>query len=186
MSTSSLTVAVFSNKGGSGKTTIAVHLALAWAKGARMALLDVDPQGTASEWLKRRSAELKGLLTVPSSAQIAWLMREADLIVVPTRATAGHRGGSGHHQADFGPRARRQATGRLRPECVSAPACGGDGNRTHPGRLLTPRHYRFWRSNRVVARTARRAGRPQAGQESVAGLRRSMNHAIDHLNDTLR
>ena len=117
MSTNSLTVAVFSNKGSSGKTTMAVHLALAWAKGARTALLDVDPQGTASEWLKRRSAELKGPLAVPcpgreaveqalrlareeqykyivldlpphSSAQIAWLLREADLIVVPTRATA--------------------------------------------------------------------------------------------------
>lgn len=112
-----LTVAVFSNKGGSGKTTLAVHLALAWAKGAPTALLDVDPQGTAVEWLKRRSSELKSPLAVPcpgreavqqalklarkegfqyivldlpphSTAQVAWLLQEADVILVPTRATA--------------------------------------------------------------------------------------------------
>lgn len=112
-----LTVAVFSNKGGSGKTTLAVHLALAWAKSAPTALLDVDPQGTAVEWLKRRSSELKSPLAVPcpgregvqqalklarkegfqfivldlpphSTAQVAWLLQEADVILVPTRATA--------------------------------------------------------------------------------------------------
>ena len=117
MSNKPLTVAVFSNKGGSGKTTLAVHLALAWAKGAPTALLDVDPQATATEWLKRRSPNLKSPMTVPcpgreaveqalrlareehykyivldlpphSSAQIAWLLKEADLILVPTRATA--------------------------------------------------------------------------------------------------
>jgi chromosome partitioning protein len=90
------TVAIFSNKGGSGKTTIAVHLALAWAQGAPTALLDVDPQGTATEWLKRRPADLKSPLAVPATGreaiqhalQIAWLLGEADLIVVPTRATA--------------------------------------------------------------------------------------------------
>jgi chromosome partitioning protein len=117
MANDTFTVAVFSNKGGSGKTTIAVHLALAWAQGAPTALLDVDPQGTAIEWLRRRPADLKSPLAVPatgreavqqalklareenyryvvldlpphSSAQIAWLLSEADLIVVPTRATA--------------------------------------------------------------------------------------------------
>ena len=117
MANDTFTVAVFSNKGGSGKTTIAVHLALAWAQGAPTALLDVDPQGTAIEWLRRRPADIKSPLAVPatgreavqqalklaraenyryvvldlpphSSAQIAWLLSEADLIVVPTRATA--------------------------------------------------------------------------------------------------
>ena len=117
MANDTFTVAVFSNKGGSGKTTIAVHLALAWAQGAPTALLDVDPQGTAIEWLKRRATDLKSPLAIPatgreavqqalklareenyryvvldlpphSSAQIAWLLSEADLIVVPTRATA--------------------------------------------------------------------------------------------------
>jgi chromosome partitioning protein len=110
-------ICVFSNKGGSGKTTIAVHLALAYAQLARTALLDVDPQATATEWLKRRPTDLKSPLAVPcagrdaveralrlaraeqfqfiildlpphSSAQIAWLLKEADLILVPTRPSA--------------------------------------------------------------------------------------------------
>ena len=117
MASDTFTVCVFSNKGGSGKTTLAVHLALAWAQGAPTALLDVDPQGTALEWLRRRPPELKSPMAVPcpgreavqqalklareehyryvvldlpphSSAQIAWLLSEADLIVIPTRATA--------------------------------------------------------------------------------------------------
>lgn len=42
---------VFSEKGGVGKTTLCVHLAL----GLRMpTLLDADPQGTSSAWLGRR------------------------------------------------------------------------------------------------------------------------------------
>jgi chromosome partitioning protein len=110
-------VCVFSNKGGSGKTTVAVHLALAWAQSAPTALLDADPQGTATEWMKRRPADLKSPTTVAcagreaieralklaraenydfvvldlpphSTAQIAWLLQEADLILVPTRPTA--------------------------------------------------------------------------------------------------
>jgi chromosome partitioning protein len=117
MAAESSVICVFSNKGGCGKTTVAVHLALAYAQLARTVLLDVDPQGTATEWLKRRPADAKSPLVVPcpgreaaqralklareervkfvildlpphSSAQIAWLLAEADLILIPTRPTA--------------------------------------------------------------------------------------------------
>jgi chromosome partitioning protein len=110
-------ICVFSNKGGTGKTTVAVHLAIAYAQKASTALLDVDPQGTAAEWIRRRPEALKNPLAVPcagrdaakralelarqdgienvildlpphSSAQVAWLLGEADLIIVPTRPTA--------------------------------------------------------------------------------------------------
>jgi chromosome partitioning protein len=108
---------IFSNKGGTGKTTVGVHLAISYAQKATSALLDVDPQGTAAEWIKRRPATLKSPLAIPcagrdavtkalelarqegiehvildlpphSSAQVAWLLGEADLILVPTRPTA--------------------------------------------------------------------------------------------------
>jgi len=48
------TVAVVNRKGGSGKTTTAVNTAAALAEaGHGVLILDLDPQGSASEWLDR-------------------------------------------------------------------------------------------------------------------------------------
>ena len=48
-------IAVMTQKGGSGKTTLAVHLAVAMSLGtARIALLDTDPQASAAEWARGR------------------------------------------------------------------------------------------------------------------------------------
>lgn len=52
-------IAIASQKGGSGKTTLAGHLAVqAEASGAGpVALVDTDPQGSLSEWWNARAAE---------------------------------------------------------------------------------------------------------------------------------
>jgi chromosome partitioning protein len=51
-------------KGGAGKTTSAVCLSDAWARGgASVLLVDLDPQGTASAWLAARSEAATRLLT---------------------------------------------------------------------------------------------------------------------------
>ena len=48
-------VAVLNQKGGSGKTTIATNLARAFQEmGMHVAIVDADPQGTASEWAARQ------------------------------------------------------------------------------------------------------------------------------------
>ncbi|KPK38616.1 MAG: cobyrinic acid a,c-diamide synthase [Gammaproteobacteria bacterium SG8_47] len=43
-------IALVGNKGGAGKTTLAVNLAFALARSASTALLDADPQGSALQW----------------------------------------------------------------------------------------------------------------------------------------
>ena len=51
-------VAFLNQKGGTGKTTLALHLAGQWARQGRRALLiDADPQGSALDWSQQRSRE---------------------------------------------------------------------------------------------------------------------------------
>lgn len=51
-------IGVLSQKGGVGKTTIAVNLAATYAKsGLRVLLVDADPQGSALQWSAARDAE---------------------------------------------------------------------------------------------------------------------------------
>jgi chromosome partitioning protein len=52
-------ITIAQRKGGAGKTTLATQLAVVWAKcGARVAALDIDPQGSFSAWVELRRARL--------------------------------------------------------------------------------------------------------------------------------
>lgn len=110
------TVAIISQKGGAGKTTLAVHIGVAAARlGMLTALIDLDPQGTARSWASRRQLEdgpevigdhasqLPSLLaaaakngaslvvidTAPNADQAALAAaRAADLILIPCRPAA--------------------------------------------------------------------------------------------------
>jgi chromosome partitioning protein len=62
------TIALLSNKGGAGKTTIAINLAIAAVlEGQQVALIDVDPQGSSAQWGDSREAEEPAVVSVQAS-----------------------------------------------------------------------------------------------------------------------
>jgi chromosome partitioning protein len=51
-----MVTAISQQKGGAGKTTLAIQLAMAWrTSGKRVVILDVDPQGSLSAWYSLRT-----------------------------------------------------------------------------------------------------------------------------------
>ena len=51
-------VALVNQKGGVGKTTLALHLAGQWARqGRQVVVIDADPQGSALDWSEQRSRQ---------------------------------------------------------------------------------------------------------------------------------
>lgn len=71
------TIALIAQKGGVGKTTIAIHLAAAFAAEGRATLiLDIDPQASATEWKDHRTAEFPAVLSIQPS-RLTRVMQEA-------------------------------------------------------------------------------------------------------------
>lgn len=70
-------IALLAQKGGAGKTTLAVHLAvLAEAMGHRVVLIDCDPQKSAGDWWRAREAETPVLVEAPA-AQLPAILKAA-------------------------------------------------------------------------------------------------------------
>ncbi|OIQ97185.1 chromosome-partitioning ATPase Soj [mine drainage metagenome] len=86
------TIAIAQQKGGAGKTTIAAQLAVAWMRqGYRVALLDVDPQGSLSAWygMRRRNGVADDLVSQDVqgwklSTEIDRLKAAYDILIVDT------------------------------------------------------------------------------------------------------
>lgn len=82
-------IAVVAEKGGVGKTTIALDLAVtASQKGHTVAVMDVDPQATASKWTDRRDNEHPWVVPTHSARLAAAIDRAdrqgVDFIVIDT------------------------------------------------------------------------------------------------------
>lgn len=109
------TLAVVSQKGGAGKTTLSFHLAVeAERQGLPCVLLDTDPQASARRWADRRNGNVPEVVAAPSSRlpqlieaaakggaalividtpphadqSALHAMRAADLVLVPVRPSA--------------------------------------------------------------------------------------------------
>lgn len=83
------TLAIVSRKGGAGKTTIAIHLAVAIeAMGLTVAVFDLDPQASAAMWGDRRGGDAPTVY--PAQApRLASLLAQAeaqaaDLVILDT------------------------------------------------------------------------------------------------------
>jgi len=90
-------IALLNQKGGVGKTTLSLHLAGELsAQGARVMLIDADPQGSALDWAEQRSREglarRFGVLGLPRETlhrEAVALSRDVDHVVIdgPPRVT---------------------------------------------------------------------------------------------------
>src|SRR5215207_4674539 len=82
-------LALVTQKGGPGKSSLAVSLAVAaQERGQKVYVIDLDPQGTARNWFERRQAEGPEVATLEASrlpAAIAALGKQGfDLVVIDT------------------------------------------------------------------------------------------------------
>src|SRR5690348_11915333 len=65
-------ITIAQRKGGAGKTTLAAHLALAWAARQRVAVVDIDPQGSLAAWFNLRRERLGGDAAIEVTAITGW------------------------------------------------------------------------------------------------------------------
>jgi len=88
-------IIILNPKGGSGKTTVATNLAARFAAiGKNAVLMDLDPQGSSTRWLTKRTKELTpihGIAAFERSATVtrSWQLRipsESEVVIVDTPA----------------------------------------------------------------------------------------------------
>jgi len=81
-------IIVLNPKGGSGKTTIASNLAATYAvRGHRPALMDLDPQGSSTRWLRKRPEDNPPIHGIAGFERSAAVTRSFQLRV-PAECTA--------------------------------------------------------------------------------------------------
>ncbi|HQT39642.1 MAG TPA: AAA family ATPase [Acidocella sp.] len=100
------TLAILSRKGGAGKTTLAIHMAvIAQAAGRRVLIIDCDPQKSATKWFESRDAGTPELISAPADS-LAMALPAAradgvDLVIVDSRPSVEGDAAQIAARADF-------------------------------------------------------------------------------------
>jgi chromosome partitioning protein len=101
------TLAILAQKGGSGKTTLAVHMAVcATRRNLNIALIDIDPQASAHKWNESRPNELKLDATRADAGQLSGFLKQAeaggiDLVIIDTAPHSDSAAAIAAQLADF-------------------------------------------------------------------------------------
>jgi chromosome partitioning protein len=101
------TLAIISQKGGSGKTTIAVHMAVcAIRQNLHTAIIDIDPQGSAYDWYLSRGEESELNAVQATAGQLTALLKQAkaggaDFVIVDTAPHSDSAAAMTAQVADF-------------------------------------------------------------------------------------
>ena len=101
------TLVILAQKGGSGKTTIAVHMAVCAVRlNFHTALIDLDPQGSASDWNDSREEGQKLDAIKASAGQLPALLKQAqkagaDLAIIDTAPHSNSTAAIAAQLADF-------------------------------------------------------------------------------------
>jgi chromosome partitioning protein len=98
-------LAIISQKGGAGKTTLAVHLAAAAAEKLRVLIMDLDPQGSAMEWANRRGDKAPDVMAAHPATIAKEIDRAAedgyDMVIMDTAPHADHAALQAARSADL-------------------------------------------------------------------------------------
>ena len=89
------TLSLIAQKGGTGKTTLSIHLAVqASLAGLKVLLVDIDPQASATAWWRRRAADQPALIQSQGEALPEVLesasQQDYDLVVIDTAPHSSH------------------------------------------------------------------------------------------------
>lgn len=85
-------IMVLNPKGGSGKTTVATNIAVHYAlRGEKVALIDMDPQGSSVDWLAERPADRAPITGVHAAIGASRTPRGTDVAILDAPAGVSGR-----------------------------------------------------------------------------------------------